>query len=65
MSLSFGCHIIFVFYYLHKFSAQGNFYVEYFFVDTKVFCAARIFVQPGYNKSIKNIVSKEKHMCSH
>ena len=41
-----------------------NFYVKYFLFDTTVFCATQdFFVVPNVSK--KNIVNKEKKMCSH
>ena len=73
MSLIFGCHIIFLvaityFFVTHIiFLGNVNFYVNFFFfffVGTTVFCAAQDFlVLPKV--SIKNIVNKEKQICSH
>ena len=65
---SFGCHIISLlpqhFFVTHIILVRNaNFYSKYFFVDKAVFCGTQhFFVLP--NMSLKNIVNKEKQMCS-
>ena len=67
---SFGCHIYFFvattyFFVTHIILVRNvNFYVKYFFCWHNIFLCNTTFFVPS-NVSIKNMVNKEKQMCSY